>query len=180
MKTALALAAIVGFAIFSVLVKNELRADRSPIAALQIGQPMPDFTLTDLSGAEVSLSRVVKENKLVVINFWASWCGPCRLEMPGFEKLYKAKQKEGFAILGVNVDSKRDDMTDYLSRKPVTFPILIDTGSALMQRLGVRVLPTTILVGADGRIKMVTEGIHEYLSAFVEMELSGAVFGVAK
>jgi peroxiredoxin len=172
---ALAFGALVaGCAVFSVLVKNELRADHSPIESLQIGQPMPDFTLTDRSGAQVALHQVLQENKIVAINFWASWCGPCRLEMPGFEKAYATKHGDGFGLLGINEDDKREDMDAYLAKKPVTFPVLLDADSALMKRLGVRALPTTVLVGGDGRIRMVTEGVQEYLEIFVDAQLKAA------
>jgi peroxiredoxin len=170
MKTAVWALAFLGFAVFSVSVKHDLRGG-SPIKALQVGQPMPDFTLPDTAGNLVTLSDVVKQNKLVVINFWASCCGPCRLEMPGFEKLYASKKAEGFVLLGVNVDAKRPDMDEYLKRKPVTFPVLLDTDSAVMKKLGVRVLPTTIVVEADGSIDNVTEGIHQFLATYVEFRL---------
>jgi peroxiredoxin len=173
-KTALLAMLFAGFAVFGVVVKNELRNERSPLEALQLTQPMPDFTLTDRTGAHVTFSQVLKENSVVVINFWASWCGPCRLEMPGFEKEYAAKHGQGFALLGINEDEKPQDMNDYLAKKPVTFPILLDADNALMKKFGVRSLPTTIIVGKDGRIRMVTEGVQEYFNIMVESELKTA------
>ena len=173
MRIALALL-FAAFAVFSVYVKSELRQERSPIEGLRIGEKMPDFSLRDPSGAEVSLSSALNQNKIIAINFWASWCGPCRLEMPGFEKLYASKHPEGFTILAVNEDEKRADMDDYLARKPITFPVLLDPGSGFMKQLHVRALPTTILVGRDGRIRQVTEGIQQYLSVFVDAELKAS------
>jgi len=173
MKTVLFAALLVGCAVFSVTVKNDLLRERSPLQTLKLGEKMPDFTLKDASGADVALSAVLRDNKVVLINFWASWCGPCRLEMPSFEKLYQTKHAEGFVILAINEDEKRPDMELYLGKKPVTFPVLIDADSALMKRFEVRAMPTSILVGGDGRIRQVTEGIQEYLSMFVDTELKG-------
>jgi peroxiredoxin len=171
---AVAVLVVIGFAVLSVSVKNELRRERSPVAALTIGQPMPGFTLKDPSGSDVSLDQVVKDNKVVAINFWASWCGPCRLEMPGFEKLYEKRHKDGFVILGINEDQKPSDMADYLRDRPVTFPVLLDANGELLKRLGLEALPTTILVGHDGKILQVVQGVMPYLSAFVEAELKSA------
>jgi peroxiredoxin len=167
-------ALLVACAAFSVSVKYELRRDRSPIATLVLDQPMPDFTLKDTSGADVTLSQVIKEHKLVAINFWASWCGPCRIEMPGFDKLYQELNKDGFVILGINEDDRSEAMTQYLARKPVSFPILIDADGALMARLKVRALPTTILVGDDGRILEVHEGLEPFFSSTVRWRLEAA------
>jgi len=174
MKTALFTVLLAGFAVFSALVKHELRTEKSPLEALSIGQPMPDFTLTDRSGAKVTLSQVVKQNKIVAINFWASWCGPCRLEMPGFEKEYASKRAQGFALLAINEDERREAMDEYLTRAPVTFPVLLDTDGAVMKRFGVRALPTTVIVGGDGKIRMVTEGMQQLLGMFVDAELRTA------
>ena len=168
---ALAVLALVGFAVLTVSVKNELRRERSPVASLTLGDPMPGFTLRDAAGAEVSLDQVLRDNKFVAINFWASWCGPCRLEMPSFEKLYQKRHRDGFVILGINEDQKPGDMADYLRDRPVTFPVLLDADGALMKRLGLEALPTTILVRRDGKIAQVFQGVTPYLSAFVEVEL---------
>lgn len=167
MKRILIVTALVGCAAFSVTVKSELRRDRNVLKGLLVGHPMPDFTLKDSAGFDVSLSQVVKQHKLVAINFWASWCGPCRIEMPGFDKLYQELRKDGFVILAVNEDQKPEEMKDYLERKPVSFPVLLDSDGALMGRLGVKVLPTTILVGGDGNILEVHRGIEQYFSSTV-------------
>jgi thiol-disulfide isomerase/thioredoxin len=170
-KTAAAMLFALGFVALSVLVKNDLRHQDSPLAGIEIGEKMPDFTLKDLSGADVSLAETVGANKVVAINFWASWCGPCRLEMPGFEKLYQKKHQEGFVLLAINEDEKPDEMTTYLRDKPVTFPVLIDKDGALMKRFKVAALPTTILVNQKGEIMNVTQGLMPFFSALVEVEL---------
>jgi len=171
MKTALVIIFLCGFSVFSAIVKNELRIGKSPLATLTVGQAMPNFTLRDPAGAETTLSKVTAEKKLVMINFWASWCAPCRLEMPGFEKLYTSKNKDGFVILAVNEDEERSKLDAYLKEKPLTFPVLLDPDSALMKQFGVRALPTTILVGGDGKILEVIEGVQEYLEYSVEANL---------
>jgi peroxiredoxin len=170
MKTVLTVLLFFGFAAFSANLKSESLRGKSPLKSVAIGNPLPDFTLSRPSGEKVALSEVVRENKLVLINFWASWCGPCRVEMPGFEKLYTARNREGFTILAVNEDEKRPQMDAFLQKKPVSFPVLLDDNSGLMRRFGVRSLPTTILVGGDGKVRGVYEGMQS-LDAHVEAEL---------
>jgi peroxiredoxin len=174
MKTALTIFFLALFVVFSVKVKNDLRREKSPLEAIKIGEMMPDFTLPDPSGADVTFSQAKGQNKLIVINFWASWCGPCRIEMPGFEKMYKAKKQSGLLILGVNEDEERTKMDEYLKGKPVSFPVLVDRGSELMKRFGVRALPTTIVVNSDGKVQMVYEGLQEYLEFLVESQLKAS------
>lgn len=171
MKTPITILFLCAFAAFSVIVKNELLVDRSPLEALKIGQQMPDFTLADAEGHEFRLNEVTAEKRLVMINFWASWCGPCRIEMPGFEKIYTSKKDAGFTILAINEDEERARADTYLSEKPVSFPVLFDRDSALMKRFGVRALPTTIIVGHDRKIRQVTEGVSEYVSTMIQTYL---------
>jgi thiol-disulfide isomerase/thioredoxin len=173
MKIALSAVLFCLFAVFSVTVKNQLRQEKSPLATLPIGTQMPAFTLPDRAGNPVTFGEGQPTAKLTMINFWATWCGPCRMEMPGFEKLYAAKQKEGFLILAINEDEKASDLEAYLKAKPVSFPVLVDRDGALAERFGVRAYPTTILVDDKGRIVKVTEGLEPYLEFVVEGHLSG-------
>lgn len=160
MKTAFMIAALVGFALFSIHVKRELRRDKSPLAGLQIGSQLQDFTLEDPAGSPVSLRALAAGKKLVMINFWASWCGPCRIEMPAFDSLYTSKGGEGLLIVGINEDEERVKADQYLIERPVTFPILMDPQGLLMQQFGVRALPTTVFVDAGLKIQMVQEGLQ--------------------
>src|SRR5947209_9223682 len=98
MKPAATILLLCLFAVFSIAVKTELRREKSPVATLKIGEPMPDFELADVGGNTVELSEAIRGKKLVMINFWASWCGPCRVEMPSFEKLYNDEKDHGFII----------------------------------------------------------------------------------
>jgi peroxiredoxin len=168
MKAALYITFLAAFGIFSVFVKNELRRNRSPLESLQIGQAMPDFTLADQNGSDVTFSRIATGKKLTVVNFWASWCAPCRLEMPNFDKLYKTRSKDGLLILAIDEDEETAKMDAYLKEKPLSFPILMDKDGALMKRWGGRAFPTTIVVGADGKIQAVDEGVQQYLQYMVD------------
>jgi cytochrome c biogenesis protein CcmG/thiol:disulfide interchange protein DsbE len=163
MKIAVSLFAFCLFAVFSVTVKNQLRKAKSPLEALTIGQQMPAFTLPDQKGVPVKFTEGPQTAKLTMINFWATWCVPCRMEMPQFEKLHAARQKDGLLILAVNEDEKLSDLDAYLKAKPVSFPVLVDTDGTLAKQFGIRAFPTTILVDGDGRILRVIEGLEPYL-----------------
>ena len=168
MKIAISFLFLCAFAVFSVKVKNQLNTTESPLTAVKLGEPMPDFTLPDASGQMVKFSDVCRQNKLVLINFWASWCTPCRMEMPQFERLYTTKKGEGFTLLAINVDKEREKADAYLKSKPVSFPVLIDKDGAVAKQLGLNALPTTILVGQDGKVIHVVEGVEPYVEYLVE------------
>jgi peroxiredoxin len=159
------------FAVFSFTLKTELRREKSPVAALKIGDAMPDFALPDSSGKMVKLSEVLREKKLVLINFWATWCGPCRVEMPSFEQLYHEQKNNGFVILAIAEDKERAKVDQYLKEKPVSFPILFDQGNALATQLKIETFPTTVLLDENGKIREVHEGVHPYLKYSVQMAL---------
>ena len=155
------LAVVSAFADFSVHVKNlSLEAQSaSKLEALPNGKPMPEFSLVDTTGKDITLSKLTAEKKLVLVNFWGTWCGPCRLEMPQFEKLYKAKSQDHFLILAIDEGDERPVLDKYLKEKPVSFPILLDPDGALAKKLGIRAFPTSVLVGSDGKILEVIEGL---------------------
>ena len=168
MKTALAILFVAAFAVFSIKVKNELNTKQSPLNKVKLGEPMPDFTLPDAGGQMVKFSDVSRQNKLVMINFWASWCTPCRVEIPQFERIYAERKSQGFALLAINEDREREKADAYLKSKPVSFPVLMDNEGAVSKELGVKALPTTILVGQDGKVIQVVEGMEPYLQYLVD------------
>jgi peroxiredoxin len=170
-KIVLAILLFAGFAVFSITLKNRLMAVKSPLEKLPLGELMPDFTLMDTAGKEYTLSQIVGEQKLVMINFWATWCGPCRVEMPAFEKLYTEKHSEGFVLLAINEDREPEKLAAYLKTKPVSFPVLLDPKNELAERLGIESYPTTILVGPDRRILEVHEGLFQYLDYSIKAAL---------
>lgn len=172
MKTAATILFVCLAAAFSIAVKTELRRDNSPVATLKIGEAMPDFELPDTAGKMVKLSDALHGNKVVMINFWATWCGPCRVEMPGFEKLYNDEKNNGLVILAIAEDKERPKLDDYLRSKPVSFPVLIDKDNALAEKLKITSFPTTIIVGGtSGKVRQVHEGVESYLEFSVQAAL---------
>lgn len=118
--------------------------------------PAPDFTLKSLSGENVRLSEL--RGQVVMINFWASWCGPCRQEMPLLEALYQRYNALGFELLGVNVEQDVDDAKRWLADTKVSFPVLLDPSNELTRKYDVRAMPSTVLVDRDGNMRHLHKG----------------------
>jgi len=93
-------------------------------AAGDASGPAPAFTLATLSGQQAALSQY--KGQVVMVNFWATWCGPCQQEMPLLDQMYKKYKPAGFTLIGVNVDKQESPVKELLARKPVSFPILLD------------------------------------------------------
>ena len=159
------------FAVFSIALKTELRREKSPVASLKINEPMPDFELPDVTGKRVKFSDAVRDKQIVMINFWATWCGPCRVEMPTFEKLYGEEKDHGFIILAVAEDKDRAKLDEYLKSKPLSFPVLIDNDNALIKQLKIQSFPTTVLVRGNGKVWQVHEGVTPYMEYEVRAAL---------
>jgi thiol-disulfide isomerase/thioredoxin len=115
------------------------------------GELAPDFTLETLDGEPVTLSSF--RGQAVMLNFWATWCGPCRVEMPWFVELQKQYGPQGLQIVGVAMDdSGKDEIAKFVKDLGVNYPILIGKESVGQQYGGVDVLPTTFFVSRDGKI----------------------------
>ena len=93
-----------------------------------------------------------------MINFWASWCGPCRQEMPLLEALYQRYESVGFTLLGVNVDENSQQAIEYLQEVTVSFPVLLDAPNDISKAYDVIAMPSTILVGRDGTLRYIHHG----------------------
>jgi len=118
--------------------------------------PAPDFTLKSLDGSNVKLSEY--RGQVVMINFWASWCAPCRQEMPLLEDLYRRYSKLGFVILGVNVEQDQAQARALLQKIPVSFPILFDTGNRVSELYQVVAMPSTVILDRDGNVRFTHKG----------------------
>jgi peroxiredoxin len=128
----------------------------APLQAKPVSGPAPDFTLHSRGGKNLRLSDY--RGQIVLINFWASWCGPCRQEMPLLQNLYRRYSKLGFVILGVNVDSDSSKANHYLRDVHVSFPILYDNSNAVSKRFNVSAMPTTVIVDRNGKMRFMHQG----------------------
>ncbi|MDH4261241.1 MAG: TlpA family protein disulfide reductase [Gammaproteobacteria bacterium] len=122
-----------------------------PVLAVDGAAPAPEFSLASRAGGQMSLSGL--RGQVVMINFWASWCGPCRQEFPALDEMYRKYKPMGFAILGINVESEKADAERFLGMRPVSFPILFDPDNRVSNSYGVSSMPTTVLVDRKGQIR---------------------------
>jgi len=134
--------------------------------AKDISGKMPDFTLDSSTGKNVRLEEL--RGQVVMLNFWATWCGPCRQEMPALEALYSRYSKAGFTILGINVEnskveSKRSEIEKFVRSKNLSFPILYDNEKSVttileQQFLGKNMgMPTTVFLDRSGNARFLHE-----------------------
>jgi thiol-disulfide isomerase/thioredoxin len=140
-------------------------ADLPPLShslTQQAPRPAPALRLQDLDGQLTDLADL--KGRVVLINYWATWCPPCRREMPSMERLSQALKSEAFSVLAVNVGEDADTIDAFTSQidTELTFPILLDTRSRTMQAWGVAGLPTTFLVDKQGRIVASAIGGREF------------------
>jgi peroxiredoxin len=110
--------------------------------------PTPSFTLPDPDGKKISLKDF--RGKLVMLNFWATWCAPCREEMPTMERLYQEFKNKGFVILAVNVKDQKKDALAFIKELKLTFPVVFDPDGEVGLRYGAWGLPATYLIGPKG------------------------------
>ncbi|ACE86254.1 TlpA family protein disulfide reductase [Cellvibrio japonicus] len=130
------------------------------VASLMVGaanaQPAPDFTLQSSTGENVRLAE--QRGKVVMLNFWASWCGPCRQEMPLLDAMYKRYSAAGFVLYGVNVEEDNTDAKKLIKELGVDLPVLYDPESKASSLYKVDAMPTTVLIDKKGQIRYVNRG----------------------
>ena len=118
----------------------------------------PDYQFTTLSGDTASLAGL--RGKVVLVNFWATWCPPCRVEMPGFQRVYEDRKDEGFVVLGLSTDMRGEDQVrEFLAERGITYPNAMARGSIGRDFGGSNMLPTSYLIDRQGRIRNEVRGI---------------------
>lgn len=120
------------------------------------GQLAPDFALRSSTGENMRLSE--SRGDVVMINFWATWCGPCRQEMPLLDELYSRYQRVGFNLLGVNIDDDSSRAMDMIEDLGVNFPVLFDARKEVSELYEVDAMPVTVIVDREGMVRYVHQG----------------------
>jgi len=125
-------------------------------AAAELNGAAPDFTLKSLKGSNLKLSEF--RGDVVMINFWASWCGPCRQEMPILNDLYLKYRDMGFTLLGVNVEENSTKAANMVRELKVVFPVLFDTENKVSKMYKVEAMPSTVIVDRNGNMRYLHRG----------------------
>lgn len=120
------------------------------------GQPAPDFALKSSTGENLRLSEY--RGDVVMINFWATWCGPCRQEMPLLDDLYARYERVGFTLLGVNIDDDSRRAMQMIDELGVNFPVLFDASKNVSKLYDVEAMPVTVLVDREGTVRHIHHG----------------------
>ncbi len=142
------------------------------------GTKAPDFTLKDLSGKTVKLSKAL-ENGPVLIDFWATWCQPCKQALPHLDKIYIKYKDQGFQMYAISIDNSRSvsKIRPYVKSKKYQFGVLLDTDSQILKKYRGINVPHTVLIGTDGMIKKVWMGYHTGEEVEIEAEVAKLLSG---
>lgn len=140
--------------------------------AVEAGQPAPDIEL-QYGGGTQKLSDM--KGKVVYLDFWASWCVPCRQSFPWMNEMQRKYGPQGLQVVGVNLDAKRADADQFLAQVPAQFAVAFDAKGDSAKRAGVKGMPTSLLIDAQGKVVMVHQGFREDERAELEAKLAAAV-----
>jgi peroxiredoxin len=162
------IARIIGWGLFvigSIAIQYEVKVGLNHggsgtaqhLGSIQVGGPAPDFSLQDLSGHATSLASY-RGQKVVLLDFWATWCPPCRMSMPGLQKLEEDFKGRGLEILSVNQGEAADEVRHFIDRKKYSFHVVLDQDQAVAAQYGVKGIPTLVLVDKKGVVQRISVG----------------------
>jgi peroxiredoxin len=138
-------------------------------SAVTPSAPAPDFTLHRVDGANLRLQE--QRGQVVLVNFWATWCGPCRQEMPHLNRLYEKYRASGFVLLGVNIDDDAKAAADLAARLGLKFPVLLDTDKRVSRLYDMNSMPATVLIDRDGRARFLHRGYRDGMEQTYEQQI---------
>mgnify|MGYP001165959439 FL=1 len=153
-------ASLLGFAIYQTVASDRTEQ-------LREGEYAPDFTLQTLEGESVTLTDY--RGQAVLVNFWASWCEPCKSEMPAIERRYQKFKDEGFEVLAVNTGESELSIKGFVRGFDLSFPLLLDPGKETTKRYNIGPLPASIFINPDGTIYKIVMG--EMSESFIEQNV---------
>ena len=159
--------AILG-AVWIFFTRVPVEAASATTAQPRVNFRAPALTLAALDGKKISLDDL--RGQVVLVNFWATWCPPCRAEMPEIQNAYEKYRAQGFTVLGVDVAEDEATVASFVQEFKLTFPILLDRDTSVTKRYQVNGLPTTFFIGRDGVIRAVNLGAMN--RAYIESQLA--------
>jgi cytochrome c biogenesis protein CcmG, thiol:disulfide interchange protein DsbE len=161
-----------GIASAVIIALLGLSAPSRAAAPVNVGDAAPDFALPDLNGRQMHLADL--RGKVVLLNFWGTFCGPCRKEMPALENLHASMKSEGFTVLAVSIDRSEDTVKAFLAQTPSSFPVLMDREKAVYRGpYATFALPLTYLIDKHGTIVAKYLGSQEWDSAEFKERVRG-------
>jgi peroxiredoxin len=148
--------------------------EASTASALDKGAAAPTF---DLPGKDGTVQLAKYQGKLVYVDFWASWCGPCRQSFPWMNEMQAKYGARGLQVVGVNLDAKTDDARRFLAETPARFAIAFDPAGATPRAYGIKGMPSSVLIGPDGKVLYEHAGFKEADRAELEQVIKKALGG---
>lgn len=138
-------------------------------ANVQVAALAPDFTLRAMKGPNTRLQEL--RGRVVMVNFWATWCGPCRQEMPHLNRLHEKYNRAGLVLLGVNVDDDPANAAAVAAKLGIQFPVLLDTDKKVSDQYDLQAMPSTYLIDRDGKVRFVHRGYLNGYEALYEKQI---------
>ncbi|MDQ3215217.1 MAG: TlpA family protein disulfide reductase [Pseudomonadota bacterium] len=159
------------------LFASALAVSMTSVAAHEVGSKAPAF---DLPTATKPVRLADLKGQVVYIDFWASWCAPCKQSFPFMNEMQAKYGPRGFTVIGVNVDQKREDADKFLATTPAKFTIGFDTTSKVAEAYQPKGMPTSFLIGADGKVRAMHVGFKDSNREEIEREIQAALSAARK
>jgi thiol-disulfide isomerase/thioredoxin len=132
----------------------------APASGLEAGDQAPEFQLPGLPAGESPVALADFRNKVLYLDFWASWCGPCRLSLPALDRIYAELGEQGFEVLAINVDEVEADALAFLEKYPVSYTVAADPAGVTPSQYGILGMPTAFFIDRQGRVRGVHAGFR--------------------
>jgi len=143
-----------------------------PVLAVEAGQVAPEF---DLAGRLAAVNLSDYKGKTVYLDFWASWCGPCKQSFPWMNDMQSRYGAKGLRVVGINVDQKTDDAKAFLKDTPASFDVAFDQGGKTPKAYAIKGMPTSVLIGRDGKVLSVHSGFKDEQRPELERQIQQAL-----